>query len=435
MRRIPRGLAVAVGASLLLAACSGGGDAEPTPEAEDTPAAEETAPEEEADPDAPLVRGDADLVIWTDNLKIGPITEIAEAFGEANGISVEVQAGTDVRANFSTADAAGNGPDVVVGAHDWVGEFVQNGSVDPLTLTAADLGAYSESAVRAASFGGQLYGLPYGVESIALYRNTDIAPDAPATLDDAIAAGQAALDAGTVESALNLPVGENGDAYHMQPVLTSLGGYLFGINADGSYNPEDLGIGGPGSLAAAQKIYDLGEAGSNVLRRSISGDNTISLFAEGKSAFLISGPWALSTLDEAGVNYAITPIPPFAGQQPAKPFMGAQLFFVAAHGQNKPFAQEFINYMNSEESMQIMFDGAKLPPAMTSVSEMIAADNPNISVFGDAAAGADPMPAIPAMAAVWDPLGKAYSAIVGGADPASTITSAGDTIRAAIAGG
>ena len=43
------------------------------------------------------------------------------------------------------------------------------------------------------------------------------------------------------------------------------------------------------------------------------------------------------------------------------------------------------------------------------------------------------MPAIPAMASVWEPLGKAYSAIVSGKDPVSTIKSAGETINKNIA--
>ena len=70
-------------------------------------------------------------------------------------------------------------------------------------------------------------------------------------LDDAIKAGEAARKAGKVDSALNLPVGENGDVYHMEPVLTSMGGYLFGQTADGEYDPTDLGVGKPGSLDAA----------------------------------------------------------------------------------------------------------------------------------------------------------------------------------------
>lgn len=432
MRRISRGLAVAVGASLLLAAC-GGGDAEP--EATEEPSAEETATEEE--PAAP-VRGDEDLVIWTDDTKYDAIKAVADVFAEANGITVGVQAVVDTRAAFITANAAGNGPDVVVGAHDWIGQMVQNGSVEPVQLSADQLAAYSATAVRAVTYDSQVYGLPYGVEAVVLYCNPALVGPGPfATLDDAIAAGQVAVDAGTAESALNLPVGEQGDPYHMEALFTSAGGYLFGTDADGNYVATDLGVASPGGIAAAAKIASLGEAGSNVLRRSISGDNNISLFAEGKAGCMISGPWALNDV-RAGLGeggYTVQPIPGFAGMAPAVPFMGAQAFYVASNGLNKTFAQEFVaNGVNSVEAMTTLYELANLPPAMTAVREATAAGNPDFEVIAAAAEAGAPMPAIPAMAEVWTPLGVAYAAIVGGADPTASITDAATAISTAIAG-
>lgn len=427
MRKIPRGLVGVIGVALLATACGGGGD--------DTSAESEATGDAGSETGAP-VRGDEDLVIWTDNEKVDGVKEIADKFAADNGITVAVQVvSANLQTNFVTANTAGNGPDVVVGAHDWIGNMVQNGAIDPLQITADQLSGYSPKAIQATTYNGQLYGLPYGVEGLALYRNTDVAPDAPVTLDAAFAAGEAAKAAGTVESAFNLAQGELGDAYHMQPILTSMGGFLFGKTADGTDDPTQLGIGQPGSIAAAQKISELGETGSGILRRSISTDNTIALFAEGKAAFLVSGPWALRDVKAGGVNYAITPIPGFEGQQPAKPFMGAQAFFVASQGKNKAFAQEFVtNGANTEEAMTTMFELTQLPPSMTAVRQAIAADNPDIEVFAQAAEAGDPMPAIPAMAKVWEPLGKAYAAIIGGSDPTTTMTDTGATIQAAIAG-
>ena len=412
-----------------LTACGGSDSSTSSSE----PSGGESSESEPAPSDSTAVpeRGDADLVIWTDALKIDAVKQVADTFGEANGISVEVQAiSSDLQTNFVTANSAGNGPDVVVGAHDWIGNLVQNGAIEPLQLTPDQLSGYSEKAVQATTYDGQLYGVPYGIEALALYRNTDVAPDEPKTLDDAIAAGEDAVKAGKVDSALNLPVGENGDAYHMEPILTSFGGYIFGKGADGGYDPSDVGIGKPGSVAAAKKISELAKA--KVLRSSISGDNSIALFTSGKAAFLVSGPWALPDVQKSGIKYAIQPVPGFAGQDPAQPFMGAQAFMVASGAQNAAFAQEFVNNgVNSEEAMQVLFDGTKLPPAMTAVQEVV--DDPDLQVFTDAANAAGPMPAIPAMASVWEPLGKAYAAIVGGADPTKTIQDAGKTITDAIA--
>ena len=424
MLKLARKLAPALVAVALTAACGGDGGgttAEPT---------EGSEPSESASGGGGG-GGTPDLVIWTDALKEDAVKAVAADFAEANGgLNVRVQAiSTDLQGQFVTADAAGNGPDVVVGAHDWIGNLVQNSAIEPLELTPDELSGYAEQAVLATTYNNELYGVPYGIEALALYRNADVVPEEPATLDEAIAAGQAAVQAGDVDSALNLPVGELGDAYHMEPLLTSLGGYIFAQDESGQYLPEDVGIGKEGSITAANKIAELAQ--QKVLRTSISGDNSIALFTSGKAAFLVSGPWALADVKKAGFEYAIQPIPGFEGAEAAAPFMGAQAFMVAANGANKDIAQEFVtNGVNNAEAMQTMFDLAGLPPALTEVQE--AVQDPDISVFTEAANAASPMPAIPAMASVWEPLGKAYSAIVSGKDPEATIRSAGDTINKAI---
>lgn len=437
MRQHLRVFALFAGVALTITACGGsssGTNASAAPSQTGSAATSSPAAEPSPSTSGVPVRSNADLVIWTDELKAPAVRSVADTFATANGITVDVQVvSSDLQAAVVTANAAGNGPDVFTGAHDWIGNLVQNGTLEPLQLTPDQLGTYADVAVKATTYNGKLYGLPYGVEALALYRNTAVAPDAPKTLDDAFTTGAAAVKAKKVESAFNLQVGDNGDAYHMEPLLTSMGGYMFGTEANGNYDPKDLGIGKAGSVAAAKKIGALGEKGSKVLRRSISGDNSIALFASGKAAYLVSGPWALGDVQKGGIKYAISPIPGFAGQKTAQPFAGVQALYVASKGKNKAFAQEFVaNGMNTEAAMQAMYDGTKLPPTLKSLQAKVASQ-PDVKVFVDAAAKANPMPAIPAMQAVWEPLGKAYAAIVGGADPTKTITTAGKTINAAIA--
>ena len=428
MRTIPRALAIVAAIALLTSACGGGGSA-PGGSAS-TKGASPSATQS-----GPPVRGNADLVIWTDDLKADAVRSVADGFAKQNGISVAVQViATDLQPNFVTANTAGNGPDVLVGAHDWIGNLVQNGAIDPLQLTPEQLSGYGDVAVRATTYKDKLYGLPFGVEALALYRNLDVVPNAPTTLDDAFAAGEAAQKAGKVESAFNLQQGELGDAYHMEPLYTSMGGVLFGKDAAGNYDPAQLGVGQPGSIAAAKKISELGEGGRKILRRSVSGDNSIALFASGKAAFLVSGPWALRDVKAGGIKYAIQPVPGFAGAAPAKPFSGVQAFFVASKAKNKAFAQEFVTAgVNNAKAMTTLFQGTQLPPAMTSVRTSVAAANPDLEVFGRASEAGDPMPSLPQMSAVWEPLGKAYAAIIGGADPVATMQGAGKTIADAIA--
>jgi len=426
MQIFTRLAAVLAGLALLTTACGGDGGTGST-------ASKRAAPNESAAASGAPTRSDADLVVWTDQPKVEAIQQIADGFAKENGISVDVQATTDTQASFVTANAAGNGPDVVVGAHDWIGNLVQNGAIEPLQLSAEQLSPYAHNAVEAVTYQEKLYGLPYGVEALVLYRNTALVPQTPATLDDAFKAGQAVVAAGKAESAFNLPVGEVGDAYHMQPLFTSAGGYVFGQTSTGDYNPKDLGLAKPEAVAAAKKIASIGEAGSKVLTRSVSADNSIALFTAGKAPFLLSGPWARPDIEKAGLKYAVQPVPGFAGGQQPKPFAGVQAFFVASKGKNRAFGQEFVsNAMNTPQAMQIMYERTKLPPTLTSLQQSAGAADPQLKAFLDAANSGEPMPAIPQMQAVFGPLSKAYSAIIGGADPTSTMQSTGKTVADAI---
>lgn len=426
MRNTTRAFAVVAAVSLFATGCSGGDTAEESV-SEAEPNAEST--------EEPSVRGDEDLVIWADPVRFEYVQEIAEQFGEENDITVGVQGIVATREDFITANAAGNGPDVVVGAHDWLGQLVQNGAVDPVQLPPDALAQYSETAVQAWTYNGQVYAVPYAVESVALYCNTEFAPDTYATIEDVIAAGQAGVDAGQLEVPLILQQGELGDAYHMQPLFTSAGGYVFGRDAEGNYDPADLGTNKPESIAAAQKIATLGSSGVNTIRTTVSGDNYLSLFTEGKAACLVSGPWALPDVEKAlGESFTVQPVPGFAGMAPAEPFMGSQGFMVASNGQNKAFGQEFVtNAVNSQEAMQQLFELSNQPPAMTSVLEGVTDEK--VLAFAAAAEQAAPMPAIPAMNQVFAPLGQAWAAIIGGADPVTTMNQTHETIAAAIAAG
>ena len=66
----------------------------------------------------------ADLVIWADGTAAPVVSKLAKQFADENDVKVSVQVSTDVRGNYGTAFKAGQAPDVIVGAHDWMGELV-----------------------------------------------------------------------------------------------------------------------------------------------------------------------------------------------------------------------------------------------------------------------------------------------------------------------
>lgn len=376
-----------------------------------------------------------DLVIWTDAQRAPVLQTFAKAFAAENGISVSVQAvSTDLQSAYVTATAAGQGPDIVVGATDWIGNLVQNGAISPLPLTAAQKAAFEPTALNAVTYNGQTYGVPYATENLALFTNTAEAPSAPATFEQMVADGQAAVKAGKATEPLALQIGQQGDPYTMQPLLGSAGGYIFGTKADGTYDPAKIGIDTPGAVAFAKELAKFGEKGENVLKRSIDANNSTSLFTSGKAPYLVSGPWALDQIRQAGIKYSISAVPGFAGMGPAEPFVGVQAFYVSAKAKNAPLAQEFtLNYLTRTDVEEALYKVDPRPPALTAAYNDVAKTDPDIAAFHAAAAHGVVLPQIPAMSAVWGPLGIAEAAIVGGADPGSSMADAAAQIKKAIA--
>src|SRR5690606_3734644 len=118
---------------------------------------------------------------------------------------------------------------------DWIGNLVQNSAISPVQLPADAGETLAPVGIEAITYDGQTYGVPYAVETLALYANTALtdAPE-PASLEEMISAAEA----GGAENILSLPIGESGDPYHMQPIYTSAGGYLFGKDAEGNLDPS-----------------------------------------------------------------------------------------------------------------------------------------------------------------------------------------------------
>jgi arabinogalactan oligomer / maltooligosaccharide transport system substrate-binding protein len=378
--------------------------------------------------------GGVSLTIWADDKYSRAIKGSAEKWGAANDVKVNVQAvSKDLQTNFVTASQAGKGPDLVMGAHDWIGNLFQNGTIDPLQLTDDTRAAFNQLALKGVTYNGQVFGVPYVLENIALIRNTDLAPDVPKTMEDLVATGKRLKSEGKVSEILALPVGPNGDPYHIEPLYTSAGGYMFGVDADGQYNPKDLGVAKPEAVKAYEKIAALGEKGDGALKRSISGDNVTSVFTGKKAAFMISGPWQIPDIKKSGVKYDISPVPPFAGGETARPFIGVQAMYVASKGKFKSLAQEFAtNYFIQPEVAKALYEADRRPPALTAAFDEVSKSDPDMGKFVAAGKDGDIMPAIPAMATVWDPLGKAEAAIVGGAAPGSTVDAAATAISGQI---
>lgn len=353
------------------------------------------------------------LTVWVDADRAGVLEDVAAAFEEERGVTVELVTKDfgAIRDDFITQAPTGNGPDIIVGAHDWLGKLVQNGVVAPLELGDAAAN-FQEVAVTAMSYEGQTYGLPYSVENIALLRNVDIAPEAPASFDDLIAAGQAAVADGSAEYPFLVGLDPAAaDPYHLYPLQASFGAPVFEITADGTYDPTTLALGNEGGEAFAVKLREWGQAG--ILNTNISGDIAREEFVAGKSGYFLTGPWNLPAIKEAGINYAIDPIPT-AGGETATPFVGVQGFYVSSESENQLAANEFlVNYIGTDEVQTALYEVGGRAPALLSAFEAAQSDA-DVAAFGAVGAEGVPMPNVPAMDVVWSDWGSTEVAIING---------------------
>ncbi len=410
--------ATAAVAALALAGCSSGGKEEvvETEESGDATVVEE-------------VDGDGKLVVWVDETREKAVGEAAKQFEEETGNKVELVQKNfdDIRADFTTQVPTGEGPDITVGAHDWLGELTQNGVVAPLEIgDKAD--EFEESSIAAFTFDGQLYALPYAIENIALLRNVELAPEAPATWDDAMAAADAA---DTKYKFLVQMNGEEGDPYTFYPLQSSFGSTVFKQNEDGSYTNE-LAL-ADGGDAFAEFLAENGEKGTDVFNQDRSYDVVVDAFAKGESPFLIGGPWMLDTINQEGVDVSVDPVPS-AGGQDARPFAGVQGFYLSSESANPLLANDFlVNYLATEDAQLALYESGDRPPALKSAAA-VAAQDPITAGFMAAGEHAQPMPSIPEMAAVWTPWGRTEAAIINGSatDPAAAWAQMIEDIQAEI---
>lgn len=441
MLSLLRSLAFLAALALVLAACGGeeapqasggdptedtaGGGAEPTPTPTDDATAEETADEGGA-------AGDAELVVWTDESRTPVIQAIGDEFAAERGVTVTVQQLDfgDIRDDLVTQGPAGEGPDVLIGAHDWLGQLVTNGAVAPIELgdRAPD---YAEVALDAFTYEGQVYGVPYAVENVALFRNTALAPEPPADWDDLVSTGQSLVEAGEADAALLIQVGPAGDPYHFYPLFSSYGDAVFGRDADGSYDPEQLNVDSEGGLEFARLLGELGSEG--VLSPDLTFDIALETFVAGRAPYYLTGPWNVGAVQDAGIDFAVEPLPGPGGST-AAPFVGVQGFMVSAYADDPLVANEFVvNYLGSEDVARELYESGQRPPAMLSVAEEAASDE-IVAGFAEVGADGHPLPSIPAMNVVWEDWGMAQRDIlVGDVDPTERMEQAGAQIRERIA--
>ncbi len=316
---------------------------------------------------------------------------------------------------ITAAVPRGHGPDLFIFAHNMVGPWADQGIVEPIGAWAKDatLARFLDVTVKSLVYKADLYGLPLAFKTLALYRNTALAAEAPATLDALVKAAKAARDE---EAGVYGLVYDATKLYFNAPWLHAFGGKVLG----------DDGLPGFANAQGAEAVAwsrDLMKV-HKVVPEETSTHLVTTLFNESKAAFMVSGPWFRAEAKE-GVAYAVSPLPK-RGDTPARPLLGAEAVMVSAKSKNKEAAYAAAEFLTSDAAATQRWKAARQTVANKAVYDLpeVKAD-PFTAAFRAQLEEAVPMSASPRMQAVWSAADRAlHRAIKGGVDPLKALQEA-----------
>ena len=404
--------------SLVFAACKPATEAtveEPT----EAPVTEEPT---EVVTEAPVVEEPvATLRIWADEQRAPVLNELAADFLAEYNVELVVENISGIRDQFLVAAPAGEGPDIIIVAHDQAAAIVASGLAAPVDL-GDKVDQFAPEALKSFTYEGQLYGMPYATENLGFFYNTDLVETPPTTWQEVYDISKDLIDQGLIEYGIVLA----GTSYDAYPWMTSQGGYIFGMDANGDYDPQDVGVGGEGMIAFGEMAKQWVDDG--ILSDNTDGTTAKSMFLNGQVAFFMNGPWELNNLREAGTPFSIAKFP-----DGGVPFLGVQGFMINAFSENILLAEAFLTeYVATEETMLKFIEGDPRVPAYIPALEQMT--DPDLALIALAGEGAQPMPAIPEMGKVWGDWGNALTFILNGEKtPEEAYTFAQEAIVAAIA--
>jgi len=417
-------IAIALVATLLLGACGTPTEApvvetEP-PVAEEPTEAPATEEPTEAPTEAPVEEPVATLRIWADEQRAPVLSELGAQFKAEYNVDVVVENISGIRDQFLVAAPAGEGPDIIVLAHDQLPALIASGLIAEIDL-GAKAADFDPESLKAFTYEGKLYGMPYARENLGFFYNADLVTEVPTTWQGVYDLSKTLIDEGKVQYGIVL----GGTSYDAYPWMTSQGGYVFGIDENGDYDPTDIGVGSEGMIKFGEMALQWKNDG--ILSDNLDNTTAKSMFLNGDVAFFMNGPWEINNLKASGLNFGIAKFP-----DGGYPFLGVQGFAVNAMSENVLLAQSFLTeFVATEDAMLALYEADPRGSAYLPAAAKI--DDPYLKAIAEAGENAKPMPAIPEMGAVWSDWGNALTFIFDGSKtPEQAYTDAANNIQIAI---
>ncbi len=353
-----------------------------------------------------------ELLVWINGDKgYNGLQKVGDAFTAKSGVRVVVQHPEGATDKFQAAAAAGKGPDIFCWPHDRTGEWARSGLLVPIHPPKRVLDAIDESAWKAFTYKGKVWGYPLSIEAVGLVYNRDLVKTPPATFDEVIA-----LDKELFKQGKKALLWDYNKSFFTWPMLAGAGGEVFGHSPSGELDPTVVGVNNPGAIAGAEMLSRMIESG--VMPRGARYAEMEAGFARGEIAMMITGPWAWDNARKAKINFGVAPVPAVIPGKPSKAFVGVLGCMIAAPSKVKDIAREFIeNHLLRVDSLKMISADVPLgTPANKAYFAELAGDN-NIRATMENARTGEPLPNIPELGKFFPAMDAALEAISQGRQP------------------
>jgi arabinogalactan oligomer/maltooligosaccharide transport system permease protein len=300
------------------------------------------------------------------------------------------------------------GPDLVLGSHTLLGYWRRFGALQPAgtELPVAMLNDILPSALEAVVFEGAIWGLPYTLDTVAVYYDPARVQERPASWEQLVAAAEGFVqaDAGSYGLAY-----ETTNLYHHAAFLHAF--------ADSVIDPSGTpALSSPEAARALDFVKELVQK-PGLMPKDTSAESVKGLFNAGKVAFVLGSTRLRGDL-AADRKFAVMPLPALEPTRSFKPYVAVEALLFPAKSAKKALAMELaVSLAGLEGSKARAQTRGRIPTdRRVYLSDPRPASDEN-AAFAEQANMARPIPAAEVMSQVWAPYGKALSAALAGEKP------------------
>lgn len=332
----------------LLAGCGSSEAEAPVQETEGGSASAEKVPEAEAPAET---SGDAvPVTIWYywetegHQVALDKVIQDYNASQSAYVVTAKYVPFADFKKQLSIGASADELPDIAILDSPDHASYANMGIFEDIT-GKFDVSNYYEGTVNSCTIDGKLYGVPFGVNCLALYYNVDMLEaagcDVPTTWDELMDTAKK-LTSGNVTGLAFCSLQNEEGTFNFAPWLWSTGATSYDLN-------NEKGI------RALNYIKSLADAGvmSKECINWTQGD-VMNQFISGNVAMMENGPWQIPTMQKEApdLNWKVTLLPKDAAYSSV---LGGENYAVIAGG-NVEDALDFLTYATAEEQVKFMME-------------------------------------------------------------------------------